>query len=161
MPVPPCLHCLPCSPRFWHQQVGKPLCRSCSPQFWPAGRGIPLHSLFSDAMRVSPVIILFIYLILFKTVFILFTPGLLNTRDPYPSKPGPMAIPAGFTGTGTGRGEDTWGLPVPFTSFHLLLVNPWMSARSTIFPDGSQQRIRLWSRAQVIPGASSWTTTQS
>ena len=41
----------------------------------------------------------------------------MKTRDPYPLKPQPVALPAGFTGTGTGTGGDTRGLPVPFTTY--------------------------------------------
>jgi hypothetical protein len=45
-----------------------------------------------------------VYIILFKMYLIDLPPGLLKTRDPYPLKPGPVDIPAGFTGTGMGTG---------------------------------------------------------
>ena len=64
-----------------------------------------------------------VYIILFKMYLIDLPPGLLKTRDPYPLKPGPVDIPAGFTGTGMGTGGDTRGLPVPFTSVNIRYEN--------------------------------------
>jgi len=42
-------------------------------------------------------------------------PGCWKPMTPTHWNPRPV-IPVGFTGTGTGTGGDTWGLPVPFTT---------------------------------------------